>query len=614
MIGRSIGNYQVVRELAQGGMGTVYLAAHPTIGKKVAIKVLHPHFCADTELVSRFFQEARTVNEIGHPNIVDIADFGKTDDGIVYFVMELLTGKTLRQQIRDDGVVTLARSIPIARQIADALGAAHRAGAVHRDLKPENVFLVEDFSVPNGERVKLFDFGVAKLLGDRTGAGHKTAAGAVLGTPAYMAPEQVLCKPIDARTDIYALGLLLYEMLTGKPPFRSDNLVAMLNAVAKEPAPPVANKRPDAPPWLGDLIMRCLEKDPAERPQSMAEVAAELGATSNTPAPVVMSAPATFPATPPAASGRITFTPPIPQGSIVAMPTAPAAASGGPAWATGATMMATADELGLRKSGVLPALPEPIPPRPEPMPARPESGVRSLGGSAARPEVAPRNRAARWLRWWEDLRSTYGSLSQGQRRIGAAAASLVLVVILAKLFWPFGDSVHETAPPSTQMAVVYLDSRPPGASVFRLSDGKVVGTTPTSDSHPADGRHVQYLFRLPGYVEAHAPFTAETGPTKTLTIPLTPVQRLPPAPRVGGSASAERPPRATSSERRQEKKRQRAGGQVSKAGPSRSTPAPPVASSSPEPKQPVTAPVGDVPSYSLPPLNPSVRVRTLGKP
>src|SRR3954469_11911527 len=210
MIGRRVGNYQIIRSLGEGGMGAVYMAEHPRIGKQVAIKVLHARLCADPGVVSRFFQEARGVNEIRHPNIVDIADFGETEDGVFYFVMELLSGRTLRERLSQGGALPVGEGLAIAQQVADALGAAHRVGIVHRDLKPDNIFLLDD-SRKETPPIKLFDFGIAKLLRSEPSSPHRTAPGQVMGTLSYMAPEQMEGREVDARTDIYALGVVLYE-------------------------------------------------------------------------------------------------------------------------------------------------------------------------------------------------------------------------------------------------------------------------------------------------------------------------------------------------------------------------------------------------------------------
>jgi serine/threonine-protein kinase len=277
LIGRSIGNYKIVRAIGEGGMGTVYLAEHPMIGKRVAVKMLRPDLGTDPGLVSRFFQEARAVNEIRHPNIVDISDFGSTEDGIVYFVMELLEGRSLRDRLNAEGPLPIDDAVTVSRQVCDALAAAHRAGIVHRDLKPDNIFLLAD---PTGAlRSKLFDFGVAKLLGEQEKqVGHKTIAGSVVGTPFYMSPEQALCQDVTAAADIYAMGVVMFEMVTGRVPFEATQLVLLLNAILKQPAPPASQLRPDVPAFLDRLILRCLEKDPGARPRTMEEMVALLGA------------------------------------------------------------------------------------------------------------------------------------------------------------------------------------------------------------------------------------------------------------------------------------------------------------------------------------------------
>src|SRR5215475_6040980 len=206
-IGQSLGNYRVVKKLGSGGMGAVYLAEHPLIGKKVALKVIHRELARNHEVVTRFFNEARIVNQIGSEHIVDISDFGQTPDGDHFFVMEHLAGQSLAQVLRAEGTIAAPRALKIAAQVADALGAAHAAGIVHRDLKPDNIFLVEKMGDP--DFVKLLDFGLAKLL--EPGNPALTRAGVVLGTPQYMSPEQCESKStIDHRSDVYGLGILLY--------------------------------------------------------------------------------------------------------------------------------------------------------------------------------------------------------------------------------------------------------------------------------------------------------------------------------------------------------------------------------------------------------------------
>ena len=217
IIGQTIGNYVVKTKLGEGGMGSVYLAEHPAIGKKVALKVLHAEFAANQEVVARFFNEAKAVNDIQHPNIVDIVDYGVLAAGpsgeqMVYFIMEFLPGISLSDLIRREAPLAPERALAISLQVADALSASHVKGIIHRDLKPDNIMLIQrgrerDF-------VKLLDFGIAKLTGDQPGS-RRTRTGIVMGTPAYMSPEQCEGRGnIDHRTDIYALGIVLYEMMS----------------------------------------------------------------------------------------------------------------------------------------------------------------------------------------------------------------------------------------------------------------------------------------------------------------------------------------------------------------------------------------------------------------
>src|SRR5688572_8854848 len=223
--GTLVGEYEVNGKLGQGGMGVVYSATHPVIGKKAALKVLRKNLCADVEAVERFIQEARAVNQIGHPNIVDIFAFGTLSDERSYLVMELLTGESLQQRLR---------RAPLQRDelchygdaIARALEAAHNQRIIHRDLKPENVFLHE----VRGERpmVKLLDFGIAKLTDTDDNRAGLTRTGAMMGTPQYISPEQARGYAIDYRADIYSLGVMLFEMAAGRPPFAADNAMDMV--------------------------------------------------------------------------------------------------------------------------------------------------------------------------------------------------------------------------------------------------------------------------------------------------------------------------------------------------------------------------------------------------
>jgi serine/threonine-protein kinase len=274
VIGRHLNNYEIVSLLGEGGMGTVYLALHPIMGRKAAVKVLKPELARDESLVSRFFNEARAANAIRHPNIIDIIDVGMLpEDNVPYMLMEFLEGESLATRLDRVRPLDVAQAVEIASQTASALAAAHSKGIVHRDLKPDNLFLVPDEMVGAGERVKVLDFGIAKLRDDLRGSSMKTRTGAIMGTAAYMSPEQCqgLIEKIDHRTDIYALGIILYEMLCGAPPFTSEGFGDLIIMhVMKEPEPP-QHKNPEVPPEVNAAILRALAKAPSDRFQSMTE-------------------------------------------------------------------------------------------------------------------------------------------------------------------------------------------------------------------------------------------------------------------------------------------------------------------------------------------------------
>jgi eukaryotic-like serine/threonine-protein kinase len=277
VIGSTVGTYTIQRELGRGGMGAVYVGAHSLLGRQAAIKVLLPQLSRDQNIVQRFFNEARAATAIKHPGIVEIYDFGFAADGSAYIVMEMLRGESLADRLRRAGRLAPAVALQLCRQVATALGAAHRIGIVHRDLKPDNIFLVPDEEVAMGERVKLLDFGIAKLVD--AGQLARTSVGAIMGTPYYMAPEQARgAIDLDHRADLYALGCVLYEMLCGRPPFVGDNpAVVMAEHLATAP-PPLRAFAPDVPPPLEAIAMRLIAKSPAERHATTDELVADLGA------------------------------------------------------------------------------------------------------------------------------------------------------------------------------------------------------------------------------------------------------------------------------------------------------------------------------------------------
>jgi serine/threonine protein kinase len=269
VIGREIGSYQIVAVLGQGGMGKVYKAQHPYIGKQVAVKFLKSELSSKPDSVQRFFQEARAVNDIHHENVIDVLDFGKTAEGDYFILMELLLGKTLGDAIKGEAPFTVKRTGHICMQICSALAAAHENNIIHRDLKPDNIFLIP--RAGQKDFVKVLDFGLAKLVDDNSGT--HTTTGMVMGTPLYMAPEQALGRPLDAQTDVYALGVILYQMATGTVPFFDPNPVALatMHVTAKVPRPSERFSSVDT--RLERIILKCLEKEKDRRYATMTAVA-----------------------------------------------------------------------------------------------------------------------------------------------------------------------------------------------------------------------------------------------------------------------------------------------------------------------------------------------------
>jgi serine/threonine-protein kinase len=259
--GDTIGEYQIVEPLGEGGMGAVYGAVHTVIGKRAAIKLLRRELCHNPEVVARFVQEARAVNQIGHAGIVDIFGFGALPDGRNYYAMEWLRGESLGTRL-ERGRLGRADACAILDQIIAALEAAHGQGIIHRDLKPDNVFLVEGPQL----RTKLLDFGIAKLTGVADRRIERTRTGSLVGTPQYIAPEQARGAAIDARADLYALGILSFEMFTGRLPFEADNAADLIAKHLTEVPPRARTIAPELPAELDEILAAMLSKDAAGRP------------------------------------------------------------------------------------------------------------------------------------------------------------------------------------------------------------------------------------------------------------------------------------------------------------------------------------------------------------
>ncbi|HEX8438356.1 protein kinase domain-containing protein [Archangium sp.] len=285
LVGQRFGSFMALRELGRGGMGTVLLAEHVLIPKRVAVKVLHRHLAEEPELVARFLAEARAMSLVQHENVVTVYDLD-TREGSPYFVMEYLEGQSLASFAR--GPLEPRLVVELLAQVCDALGAAHARGIIHRDLKPANLFLVQG---PNGRhRVKLLDFGIAKRLVRLEGE-TPTRTGVLMGTPEFMAPEQCGSKEVDARTDLYAVGVLGYQLLTGTTPFSGSNAAEILVAHLQQTPRPPHEVRPGIPPALSAVLLRALAKRPEARYSTAAEMRAALECSitpARTPAPLFL--------------------------------------------------------------------------------------------------------------------------------------------------------------------------------------------------------------------------------------------------------------------------------------------------------------------------------------
>jgi hypothetical protein len=276
--GQVFGNYRIVGLLGEGGFGEVYLAENPLLERRAAVKVLHTGLARDPELVRRFLNEARAASAIRHPNIIEVFDAGLTPEGAPYILMEFLEGASLQKRLGEKGRLGLDLVLDIARQAGSALGAAHAAGIVHRDLKPENLFLMPDPNLPGAVRVKILDFGIAKIKRSAASGGTlRTQAGLIMGSPAYMSPEQ--CKDsadVDLRSDVYSFGVIVYEALTGQPPFMAASATEILVMQLTATPAPLREGVAHVPAHVEAAVMRALAKERDERFDSVASFVSAL--------------------------------------------------------------------------------------------------------------------------------------------------------------------------------------------------------------------------------------------------------------------------------------------------------------------------------------------------
>ncbi len=482
MAGQVLGDrYRIVARIGGGGMGTVWLAEHVMLGKRVAVKILRPEYSRDEELTRRFQQEAVAASQIGQENIVDVTDFGRTPDGSLYLVMEALEGESLASILRHEGLLPLDRALLILFQISRALAAAHARGIVHRDLKPENVFVTrhEDGT----DFVKVLDFGISKI-GAAPEGGRITRAGAIMGTPEYMAPEQASSGQVDQRCDVYAFGVLAYEVLTGSLPFQGDNPVATLLKHQSDSPPPLRRRRPALPIEAEDLVLKALVKRPEGRQQSMAEVTPELSRA--------MDAAGLGPVFTPVGAGNGRGTarlPPLPPPSRLHS-------------ARGETMALDPDDTGPVKSAATPVTtPSAEPPR--------RSRPPLLAGLAPAPLAGA---AAAFL--------LLGPGARGGRPAPPAAAIPPAA--------PRPGPVLAAAALDPEPVRVHLRSVPTGAAVYEGDER--LGVTPLDVELPAGG-HAVYRFARAGYRTLARRVRAADGEVVEVRLPRSAVQELPPAPR-----------------------------------------------------------------------------------
>lgn len=490
--GARVGNYRLLRLLGKGGMGAVYEAVHLYIERRAAIKVLHAQLSQNSEFRARFLNEARAVNLIQHPGLVEVYEFGLLDDGAAYIVMEFLQGEALDARIARSPQGLGHVALSIAWDIAQAMVAAHEKGIVHRDLKPANVMLL------GGEgaarlRVKVLDFGIAKMSEENEGS-LRTETGAMIGTPAYMAPEQCLSAPnVDGKADVYALGIILYEMLCGRLPFSAKHGFDYMAAHVRIEPLPISNFLPDLPPEVGNLVHSMLVKDPSLRP-SMDAVAgllqelqaaalslwsgadgagAEISTRANTEAGVA--------ATVSGASQR----PPRHSKEMIEI-SATAPGSGGARLSRELAVISgqSARVSGSRgPSGPLPVLPSAVSGRTTGSELAPPAPSGESAQPAPLPVAAPASQPALF-----------------RRRGAFVAAVLALAVVIAVVGLRRGSGPPERAIPTPAVRQVrwLLTSQPSGAEVVR-GDGQVLGSTPFSLVRPADVGETQITLRLSGY-------------------------------------------------------------------------------------------------------------------
>jgi tRNA A-37 threonylcarbamoyl transferase component Bud32 len=507
-----VGSYRIIGKIGEGGMGAVYVAEHTLIGRQAAIKVLQREMSHRQDLVTRFFNEARAATAVKHPGIVEIYDFGYHTDGSAYIVMEYLEGETLAARLRRARTLPAARAAALGRQVAGALGAAHARGIIHRDLKPDNIFIVRDPDVADGERTKILDFGIAKLAaGDHAGM-SKTRTGEVMGTPAYMSPEQSKgAGNVDVRTDLYALGCILFEMVCGRPPFVAEGGGEVMAQHIYAPVPAPSSIAPVAP-QLEQFLLRALAKDPAQRFQSAEEMSAALQMAVPPGSFPHVRAPSQVPA-------RGAFVPVPAQQTTLSVASSAArmaSASGRRGWiapvvavaviAVGVTAIAITQRSG-EVTGSMKG-------------AEAASPVREAHVLAPRPSESP-------------TPAQQPPVLPSNPTLPAPAATPPTPAPV-----PLAPAAIPAAKAPAQVTIK-LASEPRGADVYRMPQGVRIGTTPLKYSMDAIGGEIVLIVKRRGYVEQQLAVPADRDTDQTVTLARVPtVKPREPEPPGPGSGSA----------------------------------------------------------------------------
>ncbi len=581
MIGETLGGYRITRKLGEGGMGEVYEAEHIFLGRRAAIKCLLRELSSNAEAVGRFFIEAKTAAMLNHPGLVDIYDQGHTGEGPesrVFIIMEYLDGEDLGTLLRRDTKVSPKMAVAITRQVASALAAVHAKGIVHRDLKPDNLFMVKNHGHPSAFRVKVLDFGIAKLTGpENKDLSVKTRTGSVLGTPSYMSPEQ--CRghgKIDWRSDIYSLGCILHEMLTGHPPFKGSGYGEVLAQHIYEPPPHLRTIDPTIPEALEQLVLRTLVKTPDQRLQTMEELSAQLDGLFG--APSMFSMQGVGGSTPPAGgvydSGALPSGSPVQPGSA-SMPavapassTPPTASSEQPTQRT-TTLRGTASEMVVAPDGAAPkkkrsmampltlaaaaavvvgvvafvavgggssasppvaaspapveGAPQPDPQPPAPEPVKPEPPTPEPAAPEPTPPVAA-------IPAPEPVKPEPVK-PDPTPEVAVATPPPVVAVKPPEAVKPEPIKPPEPVkPPEPAKIKLQIASEPAGAELFR-ADGTRVGKTPfTQELAPQAGK-LSYVVRLKGYKDGRVELAGDKSGQTTVKLTQEPkIVTAPPPP------------------------------------------------------------------------------------